>query len=407
MYQSAYKPMTSDPASRASDAQSAYDTSRNRYDEEANRSYTERNEATTRAATARNTADKATEAYNKRSGGALSSWKPETYAPVSQVSQWMAALPRAGGGAARPMSGTRTPASVAPSGGGGAGGGGSAALSAYDTAALDAFDPTEAGMTFARGAQGDFKRGLDRELTDLRDTSVARGRFDTGLYDVDQGDIVTGLGEQFNDAIAQQSGVFSGQRLSALSDSARFRLERASGMDTNTRLYAEMDAEMREQASSRAAEQAMAADRLDFDYYSRDTDAGLSRDKMGLDASQFADDLDYRRTSDRDRLTFDQARGVSDIEERRATTGLESALGRERTYLDESRFSRGEATSAASSSREWAARDRELEELRAEIAALRDQRNGVGPGGARYANTPSMTAAEKAEAANRRSFGIA
>lgn len=370
------------PSGRASAATSAYDKSRQDYEDEVARSRLARDTAMGNADRTRSAADTALADYGKGAPPPLAGWKPSAmteYQP-SQLAQWMsspgfatrAPVPGAGGSVAR-VGGAGTGAAVAP-----AATFRSANLESFDPTALESFDPSSYGTTFAKGAYGDFKTELGNELRNLTNTSVGAGRFNTGLFDEDQGRVVNQLGDSFNNKIAQQAGVFSGQRLTALQGGADLRYKRASDMDTNARSITELNATNAAAASRQAADlasnESIAFDRSAIDRGRLGLDAyGLetSRYGLGLDAASKADNLSYQRASDLDRLTYDQAKGLTDVGENRARTGLDAALGREGTYLNEYDRRSDAATSAASGQRDWAARDRELEDLRAEIAAIR------------------------------------
>lgn len=394
-YVSTY-PRLSDPTpeERARRATVSYDSAADQYGNEVGNATRARDAALGQANRTRMGADQAVTDYANPGRTPLAGWAPTAmtaYAPT-QMAQWMAG---ASGAPARPaLSAPTKIAGAAPVTFD------SKNLAGYGDAALENFDPSAAGKTFAGGAYGDFKRNLGTELRNLTNTSVGAGRFRTGLFDEDQGRVVNQLGETFDDKIAQQAGVFSGQRLDALKTGAGYRLQQAGEMDTNARAIAELNANQ-------------SLDREKFDVTS-----GLDRDKLGIEGygaetdrlrttgglAQSADELAYRRASDTDRLTYDQARGLTDVGEARARTGLEASMGRERTYLDEYDKTRGEAASAASGQRDWAARDRELEDLRAEIAAIRGSQGlnkyGVSNAGSAY-STPDSPAVANAKAMAR------
>jgi hypothetical protein len=368
------------PEERARASTMAYDRTARDYEDEAARARRMRDEGEAMATRTRTAADQSVADYNRGGATPLTGWRPSAiteFAP-NQMAQWMRS---ASSMSARPTAARQATTGTLVTRGGGAGGYRSQNLETFDASALENFDPSEAGATFARGAAGDFRRMLGDELRTLTNRSVGAGRFNTGLFDEDQGQVVTRIGEDFNDTIAQQAGVFSGQRLDALRGGADLRFRRASEMDTNARSVYEQEQELAQRAAERAAADAIAREELDLQGYGLETD----RFRVGGDFARSADELAYRRASDLDRMTYDQASELTGVGETRARTGLDAALGRERTYLDDLDRRSDRATSAVSGSRDWAARDRELEELRAELEALRRERTGVGPAGTRYA----------------------
>lgn len=389
-YLSAYPSMERDtPEARARSATMAYDSSRGTYEEEVSRARGARDQAQGQADRTRVGADRAAADYASGGGATpLTAWKPTAmtaYAPT-QMAQWMAsargggALPArspGGGGSRSSMRMSTDPADSFES----------KNLEGFDASALENFDPSSFGKEFAGGAYGDFKRRLGDELETLTNESVARGRFDTGLFDEDRGRVVTRLGEDFNDSVAQQSGVFSGQRLDALKGGADLRFRRASEMDTNARSVYEQRQELARREAEQASADSIARERLDLEGFGLETD----RYRIGGEFAQSRDELDYRRAHDMDTMTYDQARELTGIGEGRARTGLETSLSRERMYNDDAFRRSGAASDAASGQRDWAARDRELEELRAEIEEMRRTQSGLGPNGERYGGSPGRT----------------
>jgi len=430
------------PEARARAATMSYDESRAAYEDEVNRARMARDQAMGNADRTRGDAETSIADYAKGGPTPLTSWKPTAmtaYAPT-QMAQWMssASAGRAAptsyaptetdwsptatrdyaptwssaSGARAPLTPYAPPADdwsptatrdFKPTWSSVDGGSGlptrsstpvgrtgpnaaatptatfdSANLRGFDAAALENFDPSSYGKEFAGGAYGDFKRNLSDELRVLTNQSVGAGRFTTGLFDEDQGRVINRLGESFNDKIAQESGVFSGQRLSALEGGANLRYKRASEMDTNARSITELNATNAATAARQAADLASAEgiaydqhaierDRVGLEGYGLETD----RSRVAGGFAQSADELAYKRASDMDRLSYDQAKGLTDVGENRARTARDTAIGRERTYLDESYRRSGDATSAASGQLDWAARNKEMEDLRAEIAAIR------------------------------------
>lgn len=89
-----------------------------------------------------------------------------------------------------------------------------------DTAALENFDPSAAGTTYATGAEDQFNLNLQQQLGALQSKSAGTGRLQTGFYTADQGTVAEELGQNFNAQLAQAATTFSGQRLSALQGAA-------------------------------------------------------------------------------------------------------------------------------------------------------------------------------------------
>ncbi len=69
----------------------------------------------------------------------------------------------------------------------------------------DSFDASQSLNTYAKGAWGSISEGLDEELRSLEDRSGNAGRFNSGFYDQDQGDIYKSGLRHFGDAVAQQA----------------------------------------------------------------------------------------------------------------------------------------------------------------------------------------------------------
>jgi hypothetical protein len=189
------------------------------------------------------------ENYETPGYNAPAPWKSGS--TLSQASQALLALGQrgAGGGGSYGQNATLS----------GSGGSGSIVagneLSKFSADDVSSFDPTQYGETFARGAEGTFRMTLADELEALQNSSVGAGRFRTGLFDADQGTVVTRLGQDFNNRIAEAAVQFSGQRLDALGRGADLRFRRADSMDRNTLDASRGNAEM----SLRAQEQAAAA----------------------------------------------------------------------------------------------------------------------------------------------------
>lgn len=106
------------------------------------------------------------------------------------------------------------------------------------------FDPTQAIDTYAKGAWGNISTGLDQTLDRLRGNSVGAGRFDTGLFDKDQGDVVKSALGTFSNDIAQQATNASAQQLQNQQGLANFgnaRTEDALDLTSSMREQQEND----------------------------------------------------------------------------------------------------------------------------------------------------------------------
>jgi hypothetical protein len=184
--------------------------------------------------------------------------------------------------------------------------------SGVDFTARD-FDAQAAVENYARGATSDFMVQSGRALDTLRAKSAGAGRADSGLFDKDQGDVITELGRGLTSDIARQSvaaagitsqsqtaadrmkldALTSGKdfRLKALSDAGTLRFNRAEGIDRN----------MLERGKSLGSLQLDRAGTIDKtradavrDATGFDLDKATSADKMGLDAAEFQDSYTQR-----------------------------------------------------------------------------------------------------------------
>jgi hypothetical protein len=81
-----------------------------------------------------------------------------------------------------------------------------------------AFDPDAAFRTSAQGAYGDFSRELSKTLRSNRDAEVDAGRFDSGLYSADRGDIMKDLGGQYVNNLNSRALDVAGMRQRGLED---------------------------------------------------------------------------------------------------------------------------------------------------------------------------------------------
>lgn len=209
------------------------------------------------------------------------------------------------------------------------------------------FDPSAFGNTFAQGAYGQFKNNLSDQLTDLTNKGAAAGRLNTGYFDIDQGKVVNRLGSDFSNAIAQEAGVFSGQKLSALTSAAGFRESAAAAADSDMLGAAESTNQFNLGAGGQALE-------------ARGQDIGRAEYGANLAYSR-AGQLDtdaLTRAQDIDKMTFDaKSTGLSAALEREGRAGSEydAAANRQADYL--------------SAGRDWASQDRAAADNRTHVAA--------------------------------------
>lgn len=84
------------------------------------------------------------------------------------------------------------------------------------------FDPSAAFQTYAKGAEGDFNTQLGQQLKTLSGSAVGQGRFDSGFYDEDQGQVVRNVASDFNNKIQQGALTASGQRLSQIGQEGQY-----------------------------------------------------------------------------------------------------------------------------------------------------------------------------------------
>lgn len=106
------------------------------------------------------------------------------------------------------------------------------------------FDPQGAVNQYAQGAWGSISEGLGSTLDRLRDNSVGAGRFDTGLFDKDQGEVVKAGVRDFNNQIAQTSVSAAGLQLqnqNGIADFANTRTGNALDLTASMRETQEND----------------------------------------------------------------------------------------------------------------------------------------------------------------------
>ena len=67
------------------------------------------------------------------------------------------------------------------------------------------FDASDALNTYARGAFGSVSEGLKAQLAKLGGSAVGQGRFDSGFFDEDQGEVVRNVMGDFTNNLSQQA----------------------------------------------------------------------------------------------------------------------------------------------------------------------------------------------------------
>lgn len=111
------------------------------------------------------------------------------------------------------------------------------------------FDPGAAFKEYASGAQGDFNKQLGQQLRDLGGKAVGQGRFDSGFYDADQGQVIRDVSSDFSNRIAQGALQTSGMRLGQIGQEGQYALGQ-SGM-YNDLLAGQLDRETAKQNAKR------------------------------------------------------------------------------------------------------------------------------------------------------------
>mgnify|MGYP001559029574 FL=1 len=349
----------------------------------------------------------AVDAYNRRPVGAETrAFTPSNvqgYSPT-QMQQWMSALTMAPGAGARPGAGAGAPSMPSARGGAGsaAGAGGGAGfassnLASLDTSALDTFDPAAAGKEFAKGAYGDFQTGLADNLRTYDDEAVAAGRLRTGQYDVGKGQLVTRMGQDFDNRLAQAALDFSGQRLSAVTAGTTARLSRASDMDANARSMAELNAKLGFDRERGAAGDAIDYERLGNERYGQETD----RYGLGLKGASAIDEMGWGRATALDEFGRSRATGLDAMTESRAKTGLDAALDRESRYSGEYGGYADRSGDYLSGSLDRAGEDRDAQDYRDWVEQQRKRGFAGGAAAQGAAFDPNAGAKETA-----RKFGV-
>lgn len=77
---------------------------------------------------------------------------------------------------------------------------------------LENFDASSAIKDYATGAWGSISEGLNQTLDRLKGESVGAGRFDSGFFDQDQGQVVNTATGQLANSVAQQAVTAAGMQ---------------------------------------------------------------------------------------------------------------------------------------------------------------------------------------------------
>jgi hypothetical protein len=124
------------------------------------------------------------------------------------------------------------------------------------------FDAGESFKEFAGGAYGEFQTNLGKELKNLAGRSVGAGRLDTGFFDEDQGEVITSLGRDFQNTIAQgalQTAGLNQQNIAGLGNFGNERNDQYLSL-----LSGQLDREQAEKNAKRARKGALAGGLLKF-----------------------------------------------------------------------------------------------------------------------------------------------
>jgi hypothetical protein len=77
---------------------------------------------------------------------------------------------------------------------------------------MQSFDASKAVDDYAKGAYSKISTALGQRLETLGGEAVGAGRFDSGFYDKDQGQVVRGAMDDFTSNLAQQSVAATGMQ---------------------------------------------------------------------------------------------------------------------------------------------------------------------------------------------------
>lgn len=200
-----------------------------------------------------------------------------------------------------------------------------ASTSSYNPTDLLKFDPTAAMTTYATGAEQTFNKNLKETLRQLTNKSVGAGRINTGVFDEDQGRVVTQNAADFNSALAAQATALSGQKLGA-----------TTAADQILSSQSELNAQMATGVSEANAAGSLTARGQDITGYGAETarlglgeSAAATIDQLGLSRATAADQMGLTRATSLDTLGLTRANEADTLGLNKATTGMEAAIGRE------------------------------------------------------------------------------
>lgn len=173
---------------------------------------------------------------------------------------------------------------------------------AQDYQADQVGDYGQAFNTWLQGAQSSFLKGLGRQQSTLNESAAARGRLDSGFYNLDTGTLQRETAGQFSDAAQQAALQAAGLSLQGASGNADRALS-AAGLRNSAYNTAQAgkssllsDALGRSQYLDTARGDAFESDRGAFER-NRDFALGAYDDARNFGRSTFENDRDFGRTS--------------------------------------------------------------------------------------------------------------
>jgi hypothetical protein len=276
------------------------------------------------------------------------------------------------------------------------GGAGNFTQASADAQAIEAFDPTSYGTTYAQGAETAFNQNLATQLDALQKSAAGTGRLQTGFYTGDQGTVTTQLGENFNAQLMQAAETFSGQKLSAL--------EGGASADTS---IAQDQAANAQAAANEANNVALARE-------SMVTSSDLSEEQMSVQEQEQASAQGLAQANDLSQLGLTKATDLDTLGLQQTTTGLEAALQEESMARNSASAANATAASFTSATEALAQSDKQSQDQIAYNTALALYMQGKGgyptgpggpvipmtpTGGSPPSTTPDPYAAQESEAA--------
>lgn len=97
------------------------------------------------------------------------------------------------------------------------------------------YDPTPAVNRYAQGAWGSISNRIGTQLRDLSGRAVGQGRFDSGFYDEDQGDIMLAGMEEFGNTMARTSMDAERMRLGEMGEGREMLMSRREELENVSR----------------------------------------------------------------------------------------------------------------------------------------------------------------------------